>query len=139
LFAIVTLCHSQANTNLSILVSPRAVNVTLLPGLSNARDLRSSVLGRKNLYLTGDFYLDSIKYIFDTGNASAFTGELSGNAMTTGSQNVGLGYGTLYLSASGNANTASGYQTLYNTTTGSQNTTTGIFALLMSAFKSKNQ
>ena len=138
LFAILRICYPQANTNLSNLVSPTAINVTILPNVTNARDLGSSVVGWKNLYLTGDHYLDGIKYIHNKGNANTFMGAFSGNAITTGFQNVAVGYRALYWDTSGASNTALGFEALVANSKGNYNTATGNSALRANTIGSYN-
>src|SRR5438270_1266441 len=55
--------YCQANTTLSNLVSPTAVNQTVQPKATNSYNLGSSSLSWKDLYLRGHVYLDGTRFL----------------------------------------------------------------------------
>ena len=123
--------HGQANTKLSNLVSPTAVNQHLLPGSTNARDIGSSSYAWRNQYLRGYVYLDGTRFLSNhpgTANANAFMGSHAGLAITTGYANTALGNNALRTATIGSGNTAVGASALYSNN-GSYNTAVGDSAM----------
>jgi trimeric autotransporter adhesin len=127
-----TVVYSQANTHLSNLVAPTAVNVPLLPNSTNARDLGSSSYSWRNVYANGSFYLDGGRFLSNaprTSSFNTFVGTNSGFSITSGFNNTGLGYHALYKITTGYANTALGRSALTNNTAGYSNVAVGAQSL----------
>ena len=137
-----------ANTKLSNLVAPTAVNQSLLPGVSNSIDLGSPVNLWKNAYFSGDALVNGITigrggsaiasntatgdqalYNNTSGNQNTANGGVALFSNTTGTYNTASGYVALYSNSTGSANTANGYGTLNHNTSGSSNTANGFYAL----------
>lgn len=119
---------SFANTSLSNLVHPTAINADLLPGISNTRDLGSSALGWKSLYLNDAVYLNGLRFLHGDVSGNTFTGIQAGIS-TTGSNNTANGFQALYSNSSGGGNVALGYSSLPLNTTGDNNIAIGPSAL----------
>jgi trimeric autotransporter adhesin len=120
--------HSQANTKLSNLVAPTAVNADLLPGVTNTRNLGSATLAWKDLYLRGYVYLDGTRFISNhpgTPALNTFIGFNSGISINGGINNTAVGHNALNKTTSGSENTAVGSHALFNNTTGNLNTAYG--------------
>ncbi|HYK45391.1 MAG TPA: tail fiber domain-containing protein, partial [Parafilimonas sp.] len=143
----------SANTSLSNLVSPTAVNIDLLPNKDNKRDLGSSGKSWKDIHLDGSVYVGGSRFL------SANTGTGTGNTTvgadafinnTTGYSNVAVGNSALRSNTMGFGmvavgdsalfsqavnsngyynNTAVGIKAMYSNTTGWENTATGEYAL----------
>ncbi len=127
-------CHfinsnAQANKTLSNLISPTAVNQSLLPGADNTINLGSNGQRWKNLYLGNALYLKGNISMHSPGFGNFFVGNNTGNISVTGSYNTGTGQYALNLLTSASYNTANGYSSLYFDSTGSENTATGAFSL----------
>ncbi|MFT3705106.1 MAG: tail fiber domain-containing protein [Agriterribacter sp.] len=120
---------SQANTALSNLVSPTAINQSLTPNSNNNLSLGSGTYNWKYLYMGTAYYLKNLRIIHAPGSTNFFTGPSAGNAGTTGTNNTSLGDNTLIFVSSGGFNTAVGFTALRGTTTGSRNTGIGYTAL----------
>src|SRR5215471_6896612 len=124
--------YAQANTALSNLTSPTAVNVNLLPDKNNKHDLGSASKAWGNLYLGNSIFFGGSRFISSTyGSATGNTGVGVGvlNSNTTGDFNTACGYQSLYSNSKGIWNTAYGYQSLYSDTTGNENTAIGFQSL----------
>lgn len=117
-----------ANRALSNLTVPTALNVDLLPGINNARNMGSSTRNWKDLYLEGSVWKDSSRFISSPGSQNTFLGIQSGR-LVNGSANTGVGYFSLYNDTSGYLNTAVGSQSLYSNTSGVWNTAVGVNTL----------
>jgi trimeric autotransporter adhesin len=134
-----TICitaHGQANTKLSNLVAPTAVNADLLPGTTNTRSLGSSNLSWKNLYLRGDAYLDGTRFLSNAPgvpSANTFVGAYSGTSITTGTNNTAVGHNALLKINSGSYNTAVGSGALNASTYAVYNTAVGYMAISKSS------
>jgi hypothetical protein len=126
--------HSQANQTLSNLTSPTAVNITLLPNSTNTKNLGSSGLSWKNLYLRGDIYLDGARFVSNAGTGNTAIGSAVLNA-NTGSYNTGVGFNALKSNTTGNNNTTSGYQSLYSNSTGYSNTGFRCFSIILQHYR----
>jgi len=136
---------SQADNQLSNLVSPTKVNVPLLPVTDNTKNLGSATKSWKDIYFAGSLYLDDVKFVSNAGTRSAFGGQLAGNSNSgddnsgfgnealftnrTGFYNTAIGSKSIYSNSTGSSNTALGYFSLYANTTGSQNTALGVLSL----------
>ncbi|MFT3700861.1 MAG: tail fiber domain-containing protein [Agriterribacter sp.] len=133
LFAVFALSYqhlsAQANTALSNLVSPTAVNQSLTPNTNNNFSLGSGTYNWKYLYMGTAYYLKNLRILHAPGNTNFFAGPSAGNAGTTGTNNTSLGDNTLIFVSSGGFNTAVGFTALRGTTTGSRNTGVGYTAL----------
>src|SRR6266542_1967907 len=122
----------SANRTLSNLISPTAVNQSLLPGIDNTLNLGSGgrgALSWNNLYLGNALYLKGKITLHAPGTGNFFVGVSSGNASLTGLYNSGIGQFSLVNLTSGTGNTANGYQALYRNTEGAYNTANGYKAL----------
>src|SRR6266498_2366868 len=122
----------SANRTLSNLISPTAVNQSLLPGTSNTINLGSGgrgALSWNNLYLGNALYLKGKITLHAPGTGNFFVGVSSGNASLTGLYNSGIGQFSLVNLTSGTGNTANGYQALYRNTEGAYNKANGYKAL----------
>jgi hypothetical protein len=146
LLILTVLCSNaqKANTALSNLVSPTAINQDLLPGTDSIISLGATAKSWKNIYLKGIIYKGVNKFI-NTTRESTFIGIGAGNKPETPAQNynTATGYQSLYVNTgryntangnnamhqgSGTYNTALGASALYSNT-GIGNTGTGAFAL----------
>src|SRR6266496_677961 len=119
----------SANRTLSNLISPTAVNQSLLPGTSTLNlgfGIRQSW---NNLYLGNALYLKGKITLHAPGTGNFFAGLNAGNILVGGSYNTGLGQFSLFSLTSGTGNTANGYQALYRNNDGSYNTANGSLAL----------
>src|SRR6266536_660889 len=119
----------SANRTLSNLISPTAVNQSLLPGTSTLNlgfGIRQSW---NNLYLGNALYLKGKITLHAPGTGNFFAGLNAGNILVGGSYNTGLGQFSLFSLTSGTGNTANGYQALYRNTEGAYNTANGYKAL----------
>jgi hypothetical protein len=138
--------NAQANQRLSNLISPTAVNQSLLPGANDVKNLGSDFFQWKDLYIH-QVFLDEVPTIQAPGIDNYFFGGNAGNVLVKGLANTGTGsYAlshitdgfentadgcfALYSNTTGNGNTANGYITLSHNTTGSYNTADGFGALL---------
>lgn len=124
-----TAAISQANTELSNLVSPTKVNQSLLPKKDNKYDLGSTTRQWRDLYLNGDVFVDGSRYIrVNAINGNNFAGTLAGISIAGGLYNTGTGQNALYSTTTGNYNTSTGYYSLRTNSTGSANTAHGYYA-----------
>jgi hypothetical protein len=142
----------MANRSLSNLQTT-FINTDLLPGNSATNNLGSSSLSWKDIYFSGDVYLQGNRFLGTRGTNSSF-GVFAGNPSVTGSSNTATGYAALTSNLSGYWNTANGQEALFNTdgnsntgvgfqsmlanTTGSLNTATGVLALSSNAMGTGN-
>ena len=132
---------SGANTSLSNLVSPTAVNVNLLPSANNTKNLGSSTVGWKNLYLGGSVYLGGVRFLSTgsgSGNNNTAVGDSVLNANTTGYTNTGIGNNALISNNTGFENTACGAGALYSNKAGADNSAFGRHALYFNTGGSDN-
>lgn len=124
--------HAQnANQSLSNLISPTAINVSLLPGADNSISLGSSAKAWKNIYMKGDIYVNGLPFISNK-NSGTVIGTQAGN----GSNCVAIGYQCLNHNLS--SNTAIGSQALFYNIDGSANNAIGTGALYSNTFGSEN-
>lgn len=121
----------QANTTLSNLVAPTAVNRDLLPNPTNTYNLGSGAQSWKSIYTGTSYYLKNLRILHAPGATNFFVGPNAGNAAVTGTNNTALGDNALVVITSGGYNTGIGFTALRNVTTGSRNTAVG-FATLYS-------
>src|SRR6187551_1191251 len=141
-------CYAQANRTLSNLISPTAINKSLLPSADNKINLGSRVDAWKYVYLDSALFLGGNKFIYapnptstfigntgnisDTGNIAVyntFVGASAGKKFHLGSYNTGVGYDAMGQSNQGNDNTALGVYALHSNSGGSDNTASGNAAL----------
>jgi hypothetical protein len=120
--------YSQANTKLSNLIAPTAINQPLLPNSTGTKDLGSATLNWRNLYFSGNLYKGSQRFLSNNGSGNTFLGLLAGRVISTGQFNTGMGYHALYSTTSGKYNSAFGSEVLFSNSTGSYNTAAGRFA-----------
>ena len=127
-----------ANQNLSNLIAPTSINASLLPN-SSSLTLGSFALGWGSIFLNGDgiIYKDGIKFLW-TRQASTFLGYDTGTFMTSGDDEVGVGYRALYTNTTGSKNVAVGVLTLRDNTTGSDNVAIGASAMSRNIFGNRN-
>lgn len=117
-----------ANTSLSNLVAPTAVNAALLPGVSNTLDLGSAAFSWRSLYLNDAVYLNGLRFLHGDISGNTFTGIQSGLS-TTGNNNTANGFHALFANTTGGGNVAMGYGSLSGNTTGDNNIAIGPSAL----------
>lgn len=116
----------DANSTLSNLASPTAVNKALLPGSASAIDLGSATQTWRNIYLDGNLYLDGYRFLTNgLSSGSVFAGALAGSTSTTGSSNTFMGYSSGNNTTSGYGNTFFGSYAGNHNIAGSQNTCVG--------------
>ena len=114
-----------ANTSLSNLKAPTAVNVNLLPAADTSINLGSSILNYHNIFFKGKLYQGTIPIMYnDTLNT--FIGQNAGSNPSYA--NTAVGSGALS-KTTGPRNAALGYKALYNNTSGTKNIAIGTFAL----------
>ncbi len=117
-----------ANTSLSNLKAPLAINQSLLPNADNTIDAGSPTLNLRNIYLLGSIYQGSSRIINLNGNNSALGFGTLYN-LSVGYGNTATGNSALYANTNGNRNTANGHLALYSNTTGNYNAALGSEAL----------
>jgi trimeric autotransporter adhesin len=117
----------QANTSLSNLANPTAINRTLAPGITNTYSLGTNPKNWATVYIKGPIYFSNVRMLTaSTGNNNFWAGANSGNFVATGTKNTGLGANTLFNLTSGYSNSGLGMSSLYQTTTGYENTAAGL-------------
>lgn len=146
LLLLVSICklQAQANTTLSNLTSPTAINQSLLAGATNTFDLGSSTQNWRALYVNGSIYTGTNRGIFWNSSNAAFghlallvntglyntaTGNYALNKNSTGYYNTASGYTAMYNNTTGGSNTVHGYAALFSNTTGYSNTANGYLAM----------
>lgn len=133
----------DANTSLSNLVSPTAVNVNLLPG--NSKNLGSASKSWKDLYLGGILYINGNKFLQSpgtdntiigslaggntNGGGNTFIGKSAGQSNTTGAQNIFVGKEAGFSNTLGINNIFIGERSGYNNKTRDGNVGIGDSAL----------
>jgi hypothetical protein len=129
---------SGADSSLSNLAAPTAINAALLPGTDNSISLGSSVKGWANIYIDSALYIGGTKFL--TGNSSSGNTGVGLNALSAnaGFENVATGAYTLFSNTTGTYNTANGEGALFSNTTGSENTANGGEALYYNTTGSYN-
>jgi trimeric autotransporter adhesin len=127
---------SKANLSLNNLTSPTAVNVDLLPGTNNSRDLGSSSLNWRTMY-AGSYCIGSTKVLELSGANNTFVGA-TGNTVNTGTYNTAIGNQAFHFNTSGINNTATGAFALYSNTSGASNSAYGYGALYTNMGSSNN-
>lgn len=105
---------AQANTNLSNLTAPTAVNTHLLPGADATHDLGSAPLSWRSLYLSDTVFLRGTKFIMGDNNFNTSLGLNAGAwfPVSMGGWNVAVGNGAMG-NGVGDGNTAVGVEALY--------------------------
>ncbi|CAN5774826.1 hypothetical protein BH10BAC2_BH10BAC2_39900 [soil metagenome] len=122
--------HAQnANTTLSNLTGPTKVNVALLPGNNNIRDIGSAGKQWRNIYAGSAYFLNGTKFINSAGSANTFIGSDAGRSNAGGANNTATGYQALYANQSGSDNTVTGFRSMYTNVSGYINTAYGDFTL----------
>ncbi|MCC6287586.1 MAG: hypothetical protein IT249_06850, partial [Chitinophagaceae bacterium] len=123
---------SQANTSLSNLVSPTAINQGLTPATNNTLNLGSTAQNWKNIYIGTEYYLKNSRIIYAPGISNFFAGQTAGNANSSGYGNSAFGSKALFNNTTGTINVAVGSSALLSNTTGFGNVAVGDSALLTS-------
>src|SRR5690242_17029819 len=83
-----SLCYAQnANTSLSNLASPTAVNQHILPDGNNKRNLGSFNRSWRALYLDSEIYLKDYLFIHNKGKENTYVGQVAGASVTKGYYN----------------------------------------------------
>ncbi len=140
-----TAVSKGANTSLSNLVTPTAVNQILQPNADNTIDLGTPAASWKNMFIKGGLYINGVKMMQYKAGVNTLIGENAGSTgpggyntaigtnvlsvNTTGNSNVGIGENSLIYNTTGNNNTAIGYAALISNNTGSNNVANGFEAL----------
>src|SRR6187401_1896498 len=124
---------TQANTQLSNLVSPTQVNVHLLPKGDNIRNLGSETKSWKDFYMDGVMYRQG--YLWMGGeywSGNTFVGLSAGftslNSQSLSQVNTFVGENSGFNTTTGTANTFLGAHTGQYNTTGGSNTFVGVEA-----------
>jgi hypothetical protein len=125
---------AQANTTLSNLTPPTAINADLLPNTTNTKSLGASTRNWRTIYLSGDIIKGSSRFISSAGVENIFVGTSSGRIISSGTNNTAIGYRTLYFDTSGSYNTAVGSFALDSLTQGYYNTAVGANSLFSNIF-----
>jgi len=136
---------ARANTTLSNLASPTAINQSLVANANNTLDLGSSSVNWRNIYSSGNFYNGANRFLsvrdtantflgygtgtVNSGNYNSFIGNSAGASNTTASGNSFCGFSAGYLNTTASLNTAMGFRALYANQTGSYNAAFGDHAL----------
>jgi len=118
----------NANTSLSNLVSPTAVNVSLLPK-NNNHNLGSLNKPWKDLYLDSNIYIGGTKFISTPVNNNIAIGFNALKKIGKSNTNIAIGANALSLNTSGYSNIAIGKAALKNNTTGTSMIAIGDSAL----------
>lgn len=117
--------HAQANTSLSNLATPTAVNTHLLPGTNAARDFGSSSLNWRSIYFSDTIFLRGYKFISGDNNYNTSLG-LEAGLSTSTSHTISIGYRALNnINSAGVNNIGIGSNTLSNVDWGSDNIAIG--------------
>lgn len=115
----------NANTTLSNLAAPTAVNKALLPVSVATIDLGSTAKTWRDIYLDGSLFLDGSKFLTNgTSSNSVFVGSLSGST-AIGSNNSFMGYLSGSKTTSGFGNTFLGAYAGEHNIAGSENVCIG--------------
>ncbi len=117
------------NKNLNNLTAPTGVNVELLPLTDNLINLGSATKNWRDIYSTGSFYIDGSKFLTNPNSTSVFVGN-TGNASSSGVNNVAVGFEALKLNTSGGGNTAAGSGALTQNSSASNNSAFGFASLI---------
>lgn len=117
--------HAQANTSLSNLATPTAVNTHLLPGANAARNFGSSSLNWRSIYFSDTIFLRGYKFISGDNNYNTSLG-LEAGLSTSASHTISIGYRALNnINSAGVNNIGIGSNTLSNVDFGSDNIAIG--------------
>src|SRR5688572_16486769 len=73
--------YGQANTKLSNLVTPTALNTDLLPNNTNTRNFGSGILAWKNVYVTSGYHINGRLFMHNKGRYNTFVGDSAGTAV----------------------------------------------------------
>ncbi|HYK43640.1 MAG TPA: tail fiber domain-containing protein [Parafilimonas sp.] len=118
-----------ANTALSNLKSPTAVNVDILPDSAGKRNFGAGGFTWNNIYFHGKWYRDSIQ-LLSSNSVNLFFGDNAG-LINAGQYNTAFGLAAFSSNKAGQLNTAIGYQALSLDSTGFENTAVGSQALYL--------
>jgi hypothetical protein len=150
---------ARANTTLSNLTGPIAVNVNMQPDTDATRNLGTQAIRWKHLYESGDALINGMTVgrglngggtasdvaigasVLSSNNGGYQNTAMGDYAMlgnTTGGYNVAVGLSALQANTTGFNNTAVGQRAAYFGTTGSQNTALGQNALYSNTTGSDN-
>jgi trimeric autotransporter adhesin len=99
------------------------------PDVDNTHDLGSQLSSFKDIYFDGKLYYDGYVLLHAINFNSYFMGFESGENVTTGTSNTGIGHQTLRDNTSGSDNTAGGHSALIRNTSGNRNTAHGSYSL----------
>lgn len=122
--------YSQnANTALSNLATPTAINRTLSPGVTNNIQLGVSSKNWRHIYIGDTYYLENLPVLRSPGATNFFAGPDAGNTTLTGGTNTAVSFNSLKVLTSGSNNVAMGYNAMTATTNGTNNAGIGAYAL----------
>lgn len=117
--------NAQANTSLSNLATPTAVNTHLLPGANVTHDLGSSSFNWRSIYFSDMIFLRGYKFISGDNNYNTSLG-LEAGLSSFASHNVSIGYRALNnINSTGTNNIGIGSNALSNIDFGSDNLAIG--------------
>lgn len=111
-----------ANTTLSNLSSTTSINRSLIPVGGNVIDLGASGSAWRDIYLSGKLYFGTTRFMHNTGSASTFVGNNSGNLTATGTNNTAVGAPSGFSLSSGHHNSFFGDSSGYANSIGYNNT-----------------
>ncbi len=121
--------NAQANTSLSNLAGTTAINSHLLPDTNDTKDLGSSALGWRSLYLNQSIYMRAQRFLAGDVDHNTFLGINAGTSVAGGMYNTAIGYNALISTLSGNYSTAIGAYSLSSNLYGENNLAIGYFSL----------
>jgi hypothetical protein len=141
--AFVTTCsiqegNAQANTSLSNLTSPTAINKHLLPDSNDTKDLGSGTFGWRSLYLNNSIYLRAQRFISGDADNNTLVGLNTGASLAGGISNTAIGFNAGTALQEGSHNTAVGFNALLNTTASSNNVAIGAYSLFNNVYGEYN-
>jgi hypothetical protein len=116
------------------------VNVNLLPGSDNTKNLGSSTKSWKDIYLDGILYVGGIQFLSVPKFSNTCVGNYAGFSMslTSGDGNTFVGYNSGYSISSGAYNSALGDAALKNNTTGWYNSAPAILHFISNTTGTRN-
>lgn len=122
----------SANTSLSNLKGPTAINASLLPAVADSINIGSATLPMRSAWFSRDATINGI-VVGTGGGSNSFNTALGNGALfsnTTGSSNTSAGFNTLRSNTTGYYNSAYGSAALTANTTGYFNTAYGAASLV---------
>lgn len=120
---------AQANTSLSNLVSPTAVNTTIRPATNNTIDLGTDAVGWRDIYSVNGYSIGNKKVFHLSGINNTFIGVEAGKGITTGNSNTAMGYQAFISNKAGNNNIVLGSLALASNIDGCFNIAIGVQSL----------